>query len=207
MGTQGAVRGVPIFCNRPTIPCHIRPPRSQRKKRCQTIHRHHLLPHHHHPLLPPPLPPPPPPPPTPHHPPPTTSTNTTTTTISTIQRGNIREQPTNQVSSSDNATSSAEKEMIEARLTSPCGKPYLAHNYCYCAPNSCSTISLTPREPANFKRFSSGCKWSDRQTNPTVQERTGRSAIILRPHPRTHGELAARRRPIAAGDDRRCRPR
>ncbi len=135
------------------------------------------------------------------------TTTTTTTTISTIQRGNIREQPTNQVSSSDNATSSAEKEMIEARLTSPCGKPYLAHNYCYCAPYSCSTISLTPREPANFKRFSSGCKWSDRQTNPTVQERTGRSAIILRPHPRTHGELAARRRPIAAGDDRRCRPR
>ncbi len=133
------------------------------------------------------------------------SSPTTTTTISTIQRGNIREQPSNQVSSSDNATSSAEKEMIEARLTSPCCKPYFAHNYCYCAPNSCSTISLTPREPANFKRFSSGCKWRDRQTNPTVQERTGRSAIILRPHPRTHGELAARRRPVAAGDDRRCR--
>ncbi len=72
----------------------------------------------------------------------TSSPTTTTTTISTIQRGNIREQPTNQVSSSDNATSSAEKEMIEARLTSPCGKPYFAHNYCYCAPNSCSTISL-----------------------------------------------------------------
>ena len=136
-----------------------------------------------------------------------TTTTTTTTTISTAQRGNIREQPSNQVSSPDNATPSAEKTVTESRLIPSCGEPYFAHNYCHCSPNPDSTIFLASRKSANPEEFSSDCKWRDRQTQPAEQKRTDRSAISLRPHPRTHGKLAARRRPAAAGDDRRCKPR
>lgn len=55
---------------------------------------------------------------------PAPATATAAAAAPTRQRRNIREQSGNQVSSSDNATSSAKKTMIEARLTSSCDEPH-----------------------------------------------------------------------------------